>query len=217
MFEFRGVSARYNGVPVLNDINLSIGRGEKVALIGKSGSGKSTLLGLLYEQQSRCSALIPQRLGLVEMLSVFHNIYMGRLDRYSTIYNIANLIFPMPRQRQGVIGILQQLDMEEKMFAPAGELSGGQQQRTAIARALYRKSEILLGDEPVSSLDERQSRQILDILFAAHDTVVVALHHVSFALEYADRVIALNNRRIALDAPTAGLCSDDLVEFYQDE
>jgi phosphonate transport system ATP-binding protein len=216
VFKFDHQTAHYNGKTVLSDFSFNIKAGEKVALIGKSGTGKSTLLNLMYQQQPLKSALIPQSLGLVESLSVFHNTYMGRLDQYSCLYNLANLVCPLPTEKKQIGELLRTLNLTEKLFVPVGELSGGEQQRTAIARALYRDSAILLGDEPVSSLDEHQSRQVLSKLVSSHTTVVLALHHVAHALEYTDRVIGINNGSIVLDSPTSALNTADLTGLYQD-
>ena len=82
----------YNEHAILSDISLSIEEGSKIALVGQSGAGKSTLLTQLYEASNRDVALVPQELGLVRNLSVFHNIYMGRLNRHGAFYNILNLI-----------------------------------------------------------------------------------------------------------------------------
>jgi phosphonate transport system ATP-binding protein len=82
------VSTGYNGALVLHDITLSIEPGERVAIMGRSGAGKSTLLNTIYRHYPDCVALIPQPSALVANLSVFHNVFMGCLDRHSTLYNL---------------------------------------------------------------------------------------------------------------------------------
>ena len=84
LIELRKASAGYAGRVVLHDVDLTINAGERVAVMGRSGAGKSTLLNLLYERLADRVALIPQGAALVKTLSVFHNVYMGRLDRYPT-------------------------------------------------------------------------------------------------------------------------------------
>jgi phosphonate transport system ATP-binding protein len=187
-----------------------------VALVGKSGAGKSTLLKLFFRQQRRSTAIVPQELGLVKPLSVFHNVYMGRLHHHGSWYNLVNLIHPLQREKDAVREVVERLELgEEKLLAPVGELSGGQQQRTAVARALHQGARALLGDEPVSSVDEHQSRVVMEAINGAYQTVVLAMHDVALALAYTDRVVGLKDGRIVLDRPAADLESSDLDVLYR--
>jgi phosphonate transport system ATP-binding protein len=216
LFELDQTTVRYNGREVLKDISLRIKTGERVALVGKSGGGKSTLMKLFYGQQRGKTALVPQELGLVKPLSLFHNVYMGRLHRHAAWYNLVNLIHPLSREVVAVRDVLERLELgEDKLFAPVEQLSGGQQQRAAVARAIHQGSRILLADEPVSSVDEHQSRVVLEAISGAHDTVLLAMHDVSLALAYTDRVVGLKQGRIVMDQPTAGLGTSDLDLLYQ--
>jgi phosphonate transport system ATP-binding protein len=213
-FQLSGAEVRYGDRLVLSGVNLLVAEGQRVALIGKSGAGKSTLLKLMFEQR-RDSALVPQDLGLVRTLSVFHNVYMGRLHRHPGWYNLLNLALPRRKEIAAVGTLVDRLGMSEKLFAPVGELSGGQQQRTAVARALYRGSDTFIGDEPVSAVDAEQSRSLLGAIVAAHRTVVVALHDVALALAFSDRIVGLRDGRITLDEPSVGLKPEDLAPVYQ--
>lgn len=216
LFSLRSVSAAYTGQQVIKDLSLTIEAGERVALVGKSGAGKSTLLRLLYAQRPQAAALVPQELGLVQTLSVFHNVYMGRLPRHATWYNLVNLIKPLRRELDQVRQVLMTLELEDKLFAPVGELSGGQRQRTAVGRALYQQGQVLLGDEPVSAVDEHQSHLVLKVIGDAYETTVLAMHDVNLALQYTDRVIGIKDGRIAVDQSTQGLTAADLTPLYQD-
>jgi len=215
LFELNSARLRYKDVDVLTDINLSISAGEKVALLGKSGAGKSTLLNMLYQQQRDKCALVPQNIALVEALSVFHNVYMGRLNKHRTFYNLLNLLWPQTDTVVAITKLIQPLGLDELLFNCTGELSGGQKQRVAIARALYQDNQILLGDEPISALDTRQAREIMQLMHERHNTVVLAMHDVEMALCFADRVIGLKNGCIALDQNASELSVDDLVFLYE--
>ncbi len=204
----------YDGLTVLSDINLTICCGERVALIGKSGSGKSTLLKHLREQLSGQVAWCPQILGLVPMLSVYHNIYMGGLERFNTLANLSNLIIPNAKAKIEITALAELLGLSQNLWASVDQLSGGQQQRTAIGRSLFQKKSILLADEPVSALDGFQSQQILSSLIEKHETVVFALHDVELAQQFCDRIIGIDSGCISFDCPSDQLDAKLLSTLY---
>ncbi len=213
-FELKSATLRYKDVDVLNNISLTIKAGEHVALLGKSGAGKSTLLNTLYQQQQAYCALVPQNVALVEALSVFHNVYMGQLNQHSTLFNLLNLFWPQRKPVAEVRQLLKSLELDEMLFSPTGELSGGQKQRVAIARALFQGNQVLLGDEPISALDSVLARKVMQLLHDQHETVVLAMHDVDMALCFADRVIGIKNRSIAIDQPAKNLSAHDLQFLY---
>jgi phosphonate transport system ATP-binding protein len=214
LIELRKATAGYAGRAVLHDIDLTIKPGERVAVMGRSGAGKTTLLNLLHERLADRVALIPQAAALVKTLSVFHNVYMGRLDRHPTWYNLRTLVWPTRRDVAEIERVLDVVGLADKLFAPAGALSGGQQQRTSVARALYNGRPIVIGDEPVSALDRVQATDILRSLCARHDTAIVALHDIPLALTHTDRIVVIDDGRIVLDAPAGTLSATDLVPYY---
>jgi len=214
-FELSSANLRYKDVAVLSNINLSISAGEHVALLGKSGAGKSTLLNTLYQQQRSYCALVPQNIALVEALSVFHNVYMGRLHQYNTFYNLLNLLWPQHGPVEEVRQLLQSLGLDDLLFSCTGELSGGQKQRVAIARALYQNNQALLGDEPISALDMTQARKIMQQLHDQHETVVLAMHDVAMALCFADRIVGIKDGSIAIDRPATAVSVADLQFLYE--
>jgi len=214
LLELEGTTVRYHGKVVLCDVSLTIKHGERVALIGESGAGKSTLLRVIFEQLGGAAAIVPQDFGLVKTLSVFHNVYMGRLHRYSVWRNFRNLIRPERERIVEVREVLASLGLEDLLFSPVGDLSGGQQQRTAVARALYQGAGVLLGDEPVSAVDELQSRVILQTIQDATQTVILAMHDIDLALAFTDRVIGLKAGRIALDSATSCVKRSELMGLY---
>lgn len=214
MIELQSETASYQGVKTLHDIDLHIAKGEKLALVGQSGSGKSTLIKLIYERYTANTSLVPQDYGLVNHLSVYHNVYIGSLGQHSTLYNLVNLLRPWPDKVEIVRAILVRLQLEEYLFRPVGRLSGGQKQRVAVARCLFQKGHLLLADEPVSSVDEQQSKVVLKQLLGAFSTIVLALHDTQLALSFCDRIIGLENGRIVLDSPSDAVTTQDLLSLY---
>ena len=214
LVELHKVSAGYNGTPVLHNIDLQVHAGERLAVMGRSGAGKTTLLNLLFEKLVDQVALIPQAAALVKTLSVFHNVYMGRLDRRGNWYNMRTLVWPKRRDIADIERVLDIVGLADKLFAKAGTLSGGQQQRISVARALYNGRSVVIGDEPVSALDQLQAAEILGKLCARHATAIFALHDIPLALAHADRVVVIESGRIVLDRPAHELTGVDLVPYY---
>lgn len=214
MIQLESETASYQGVETLHDIDLHIAKGEKLALVGQSGSGKSTLIKLIYDRYPVNTSLVPQDYGLVNHLSVYHNVYIGCLEQHSTVYNLANLVRPWPDQVEMVKSILVNLQLDDYLFRPVGRLSGGQKQRVAVARCLYQRGHLLLADEPVSSVDEHQSKVVLKQLLNGFSTAVLALHDIQLALSFCDRIIGLEKGRIVLDSPSNALTSQDLLSLY---
>lgn len=209
-----GVTASFGGERVLGPLSLTIEPGERLALVGKSGAGKSTLIRMLYRQANNQASLIPQDLGLVHALPVFHNVYMARLDQHPNWYNIVTLMRPFKRERADIEPLLDQLGISEKVWATVSSLSGGQRQRVAIARAIYRGANMLLADEPVSALDGPMAHVVMARLNEAYDTSVIALHDVELALRYCQRIIGIQDGQIALDEASSRLSETDILPLY---
>lgn len=215
MFLFDRHTLQRQGMTVLQPFSLNIQQGEKVALLGVSGAGKSTLLEAMRLQQPDQVAWCPQQGALVPMLSVFHNIYMGALDRHTPLYNLTNLIRPLQRELQAVAQLAGELGIIEKLRISVDRLSGGQAQRTALGRALFSQRPVLLADEPVSSVDEQQAQSLLTLALSRHDTAVVALHDRELALHCCDRIIGLKDGQILIDAPSDQLSLPLLDVLYR--
>jgi phosphonate transport system ATP-binding protein len=213
-FSLNNESISYNDQVILHSVSLDIKRGERVALLGKSGSGKSTLIKKLYESKKAESSYIPQELGLVENLSTYNNIYIAKLDEFSTIHNLINLIKPAQEDVNDVIDIIDSLELEYKLFEKVHSLSGGQKQRVAVGRAIYENKSILLADEPISALDEYLSSKVITTLKDNFDTIVCAIHNVELATKNFDRVIGLKNSKIIIDKKCSELSEDDIQKLY---
>lgn len=206
--------ADFDGTQVLGPISLHVQTGEHIALVGRSGAGKTTLLSLLYDRRRSDITLIPQNLGLVDTLSVFHNVYMGQLATHSGAYNLINLIRPFRTQIRAVTAVLEQLDMVSTLWSRVGELSGGQRQRVAVARSLFQDADVLLADEPVSALDGPRSEAVMQALIKQNTTTVIAMHDLDLARRYANRLIGIQDGTIALDAPSRAVNTHDLDALY---
>jgi phosphonate transport system ATP-binding protein len=116
---------------------------------------------------------------------------------------------------------LSRVGVAEHALKSGNQLSGGQQQRVAIARTMVQKSEIIIADEPIASLDPGSARRVMDILFDVNQqdgvTIVVSLHQVEYAIEYCPRTIALRSGEIVFDGPSNALTPQFLAELYGEE
>ena len=240
MLKFNSISHTFpDGTRALNGVTLEIPKGQFCVLLGPSGAGKSTLLnsvnGLVMPSQGwaalddtaielKTLAAVRQRIGmihqqlhLVPRLSVLHNVLSGLLPVTPTLKALFKM-FPISQQR-AACRLLEEVELEEKqIYRRASELSGGQQQRVAIARAFINEPDVVLADEPVASLDPTVSRHVLRLLRDAsrqrQTTVLCSLHQVEFAIEYADRIVALNKGAVVFDGLPDALTSERLHEIY---
>ncbi|MDT0684137.1 ATP-binding cassette domain-containing protein [Roseicyclus sp. F158] len=210
-------SVGYGSAAVLSSVSFSLAPGDRVVLLGRSGSGKTTLLGAIRERLERAGsrvALVPQEAGLVPTLSVLRNALMGRLDDHGTLYNLTNLVRPRARDRTAVADILEPLGLVPEIDRAVERLSGGQKQRTALARAFFRGGAYLIGDEPVSALDERQGAEVLDEIGRRFETSVLALHDVALARSFATRIVGLKGGQVMLDGAPESLSEAEIGALY---
>ena len=217
IFSLNNENLGYDGCAVLRDISVTISAGERVALVGESGSGKTTLLSVLQTRYDENTALIPQNLGLVRSLSVFHNIYMGALARNNTAYNLSNLVWPRKREVAQIRPIAEGLGLGDKLFERVGTLSGGQQQRVFLARALAQDSTIYFMDEPFASVDAATEKAIVQVLADLRSngkTVIVVHHDLQTVTEYFDHVIMLNMRVVAHGPVEEVFTDENLKKTY---
>ncbi len=225
----------------LDGIDLKIDQGEKVALIGPSGAGKTTLFrllnctlrptsGKLYIDGEDIDLLHGQRLrhvrrrigsvyqqhNLVPRLRVIHNVLAGQLGRWPTLRSLLSLC--KPADVELVHSALSQVEIPEKIFERTDELSGGQQQRVAIARVLVQDPEVILADEPVSSVDPTLAssivRLLVDISQNTRKTLLVSLHSVDLALAYFPRVVGIKQGRVTFDLSPDKIGEDMLEDLY---
>ena len=197
----------------LDGIDLSINRGEFVAIIGTSGSGKSTLLHMMGGLDTPTSGEIiingkPFSKKNEEQMAIFRRRHIGFIFQNYNLIPILNAYenIVLPVQLGGkkvdqrlMEEIVSTLGLQDKLQNLPSNLSGGQQQRVSIARALLTKPEIILADEPTGNLDSRTSEDVLSLLKTTsvkfHQTIVMITHNNAIA-QLADRMIRIEDGRI---------------------
>ena len=220
LLKCEGVSKIYgngnNQVTALDGIDLSVEKGEFVAVIGASGSGKSTLLHILGSvDQTTAGKVIVDGVDISTMNRTQAAIFRRR--KVGLVYQFYNLI-PTLTVRKNILmpllldkrkpnqeyfdQVVKTLGITEKLDALPSQLSGGQQQRAAIARSLVYRPALLLADEPTGNLDQKNSREIIDMLKLSNrnlkQTILLITHDEKIALE-ADRIITIEDGRIISD------------------
>ncbi|WBW49362.1 phosphonate ABC transporter ATP-binding protein [Peptoniphilus equinus] len=243
MIEFKNVSKVYpNGVQALSDIDLTIDDGEFVAIIGRSGAGKSTLIRTINKMHNISSGTLTvnghdvSALSGKDLRAFRRNIGMifqsfNLVERTTAMNNVLSAFVPDMSPLNAMIGnfpeamklkaleSLDSVDILEKAYTRADQLSGGQKQRVALARTLATNPSIILADEPVASLDPITAKQVMDYFKKVNNdgiTILLNIHHVELALEYATRVLGIQNGRIVYDGPANKVNGDVLNAIYGD-
>jgi phosphonate transport system ATP-binding protein len=230
-----------NGTVALREISFSVKAGEFVVILGKSGSGKSTLMRcinrlveptagrIILDEEEVTNAsptqlralrkkigMIFQQYNLIPRYSVGTNALMGCLASTSSISSMLNCFTASDVEHSHQI--LDRLGLAKKYSDRSEELSGGQQQRVGLARSLMQGPELILADEPVSSLDPATSQQIMSLLAEINEkegvTVLCNLHLPALARQFGSRILALNEGRIVYDGPAKELSEDELNSLY---
>jgi putative ABC transport system ATP-binding protein len=205
-------------VPVLKGINLTIKKGEFVAIMGESGGGKTTLLnilGCLHPVSSGSYYLSGENIGVVRddfTLAFIRNKKMGFIfqqfnlfPRFSAWKNVALPALyaglSAPEREEKAKKLLKSVGLADRAHHKPTELSGGQQQRVAICRALVNDPEIILADEPTGALDSHAGLEIMDIFtkFKNQGRTVIMVTHTAEVAKYADRIIYLRDGQVLDD------------------
>jgi phosphonate transport system ATP-binding protein len=241
MLEINGVSRQFGSNTAVNNVKLSIPKGSFVGVIGRSGAGKSTLLRMvnrlldvsagsitwngkdvtqlrgaeLRAWRMRC-AMVFQQFNIVGRLDVMTNVMMGRLN-YTT--HLRSMLKMWSVEDKAIaISALEQFDMMSMAGQRAESLSGGQQQRVAIARALVQEPEIILADEPIASLDPRNTKLVMDGLLRLNRhfgiTLVCNLHDLDIAKDYCTRLIGMAQGAVVFDGSPDELTESVARELY---
>jgi phosphonate transport system ATP-binding protein len=240
-----GASLQFSGGKcALDNISLTLGRGEQVAIIGPSGAGKTSLLHLLAtglqpttgelqllatsprELSATALRQLRSRIGLIQQSPplpprqrVVTAVLAGKLGQWSLAKSLLNLAHPV--DIHGASATLAKLDLADKLFARCDTLSGGQLQRAGIARVLYQAPELVLADEPVSAMDPVLAAHTLGVLCEdarqRNATLVTSLHAVELALAHFPRIIGLRDGRIVFDRSSTTVTAADLEMLYANE
>ena len=242
MIEFINTGKVYpGGVVGLKDVNLTIQKGEFVAIIGLSGAGKSTLIrtvnrmidvtsgqvlvdgvdvmslkGRALRRFRRKVGMIFQSFNLVTRTTVVKNVLASRVPDMNFLAVLLGLY--SRQQELDALMALEKVGILEKAYTRCDQLSGGQQQRVALARTLNQNPSIILADEPVAALDPVTARQVMSDFKQINQDLNIAIllniHHVDLALDYADRVIGIRAGQIVFDGPSGEVTQEILDEIY---
>jgi len=241
----RNLSKEYrSGQPVLKDISLTFAGRGMTAIIGPSGTGKSTLIrcinrltnptsgeilfmgtdlaklkGRALREARRRIGMVFQEYNLVERLSVIENVLCGRLG-YLAVWRAWLRKFPA-KDIERAFYLLDAVGLGDFVNQRADQLSGGQRQRVGIARALMQEPDLLLADEPTSSLDPKTSVEIMELIARRAGErdipVIVNIHNVELAKRYADRIVGMSKGGVVFDGPPKALEHSHLIQIYGGE
>ena len=243
LLEVKDLRIRYNrsGNDVLKGISINVNPGDFFAIIGPSGAGKSTLIRCInrlveptagdvilkgenitkmgkraLRKARRDMAMIFQEFNLVERMSVMDNVLSGRLGYVGTFRSLIRM-YPKKEIRRA-LELLDKVGLSDFVDKRADELSGGQRQRVGIARALIQDPEILLVDEPTSSLDPKIAREVMGMIKTMSEEldvpVLCNIHDVQLALEFSNKVVGLQDGIKKFDGPTDQVDKSTLEEIY---
>ncbi len=231
--ELSSVTVRLGGRPVVDAVDLDVGDGEWLALIGPNGAGKTTLLravaGLVpYEgsivldgrparelrrtELARLLAVVPQEPSTPPWMTVGEYVLMGRTPHLGPLAKEGR------EDREAAAHAVSRLDLDGYEERRLGTLSGGEKQRAVVARALAQEARVVLLDEPTSSLDIGHQQQALELLDSLREesglTLVAAMHDLTLAAQYADRMTLLDGGRVVVEGAPRDVLTEALVEVH---
>lgn len=234
------LTKKFDNSVILDDISFSIENNELVALIGSSGAGKTTIMNCITgivkadignieffgksiedirdrKQFAREVGIIRQSLDLIDNLSAINNALIGRFNEWSTMNSIKNLFSTVDKDL--AINALNSVGLKDKYNTKVKFLSGGEKQRVAIARLILQDPNIILADEPVSSLDPTRSKEVMKLLIeiakSKNKCLLAGMHSIDLVREYFDRAIGIKNGKIIINKKVKDLTDEEFKEFYK--
>ena len=242
IIEVKNLVKNYGTKEILKNISFSINKGEIVSIIGESGAGKSTLMRCLNgleevnsgsinfygtditklktsdkNEIKKQMAYVFQDLNIIDNMFVIDNVLVPFLNRKNFIDVLLNRFTKEEYER--ALYCLEKVGISKLAYTKAKYLSGGEKQRVAIARSLAPNVELILADEPISSLDERNSSQIMKIFerinIKKNKTIILNLHNVEVAKKFSDKILALKNGEIFFYKKSEEVNEDDIRQVYQ--
>lgn len=244
MIKMKNLTLGYKKEKILDKLNLKIKEGEFIGIIGPSGAGKSTLLMsvvggikvfngefevLNYNMDNikkkdlvklrEQIGIIFQGYNLVDRLSVLDNVISGMLKDIPMARAVIK--YYKEKELKKVQKLMEIVDIQKHSSKRCDELSGGQRQRVAIARALASEPKIILADEPISALDQKSAKKVMEILEKINKelrvTIIANLHHLEIAEKYCTRIIGINSGRVIFDGKASELNDKILEKIYEGE
>jgi len=233
MIELRGVTVELGGKPVVDSVDAEVADGEWLGLIGPNGAGKTTLLRAIARpngtsramalagrpvdelpraELARLVAVVPQDPSTPPWMTVAEYVLLGRTP------HLGPLAKEGTRDREAAACSLARLDLLPFAERRLGTLSGGEKQRVVVARALAQEARIVLLDEPTAALDIGHQQQALELLDGLREesglTLVAAMHDLTLAAQYADRMLLLDAGRVVADGPPADVLTEALIATH---
>lgn len=222
----RNLTKQFGAHTAVDSVSLEVNAGSFVSVIGRSGAGKSTLLrminrlneptqgaieydgvvvtdlkGTALNEWRRNCAMVFQQFNLVGRLDVLTNVLMGRLTTVPTWRALLTLW--SDADKLDALETLDRFGMADFAAQRCDQLSGGQQQRVALCRALVQRPQIILADEPIASLDPKNTLMVMDALKRINEelgiTVICNLHDLDIARDYCDRLVGMSDGRVVFD------------------
>jgi simple sugar transport system ATP-binding protein len=234
------IAKSYGPITALRDVNVHLGKGEVLGLVGDNGSGKSTLMKTVcgFQRQDRGEMFLRgepyeprnvdharslgvdtvyQDLALVDELSVYQNLFLRRERLLPGLPLVSNR-----RMRREAREALDEIGINiPDLNAPVARLSGGQRQAIAVARAIHQQADIILLDEPLAAMGAKEGALILDLVQRLKDesnvSLIIVAHNYVQVLQICDRVNLLQNGAISFDKPTAETSLEELNEIVVEE